>query len=41
MGDTGDTGVAPSKGVGERISTSGEFADAAIHVLSSSIAWRY
>ncbi len=37
----GDMPIAQSKGVGERISTSGEFADAAIHVLSSSITWRY
>lgn len=33
--------VAQSKGINGRISTSGEFADAAVHVLSSSITWRY
>jgi len=33
----GDIPVAQSKGVGERSSMSGEFADVAIHVLSSSI----
>lgn len=37
----GDMPVAQSKGVGERIRTSGEFANAAIHVLSGSVTWRY
>lgn len=37
----GDMPVSQSKGLNGRISTSGEFADAGIHVLSSSITWRY
>jgi len=37
----GDMPVSQSKGANDRISTSGEFANAAIHTLSSSITWRY
>lgn len=37
----GDMPIAQSKGLNGHIATSGEFANAAIHVLSGSITWRY
>lgn len=37
----GDMPITQSKGLNGRIATSGEFANAAIHVLSGSIPWRY